>query len=272
MHGKLKDKVALITGAGSGIGKATAQLFASESATVIVSDASLHAAQKVAQVISQDGSSAEAVQLDVTSEETWNSVMNEIVDRHGKLDVLVNNAGISKSKHISEMAFDEWRSVMAVNLDGVFLGTKSALHVMANSGGGSIVNVASVSGITPSAGASNYSASKSAVRLFSKTAAIECADARTGVRVNIVTPGGVKTPMWEKEPFFQSLTEQHGGTEAAFAAISNGTPSQEFFTPEEVARTIMYLASDDSSHLTGVEIVLDRRPPSKLRLREDFSN
>lgn len=145
---------------------------------------------------------------------------------------------------------------MSVNLDGVFLGTKHAIDAMGT--GGSIVNVASVSGITPSAGAAAYCASKAAVRMFSKTAAIECADANNGVRVNVVTPSGVKTPMWEKEEFFRALMDEHGGIEGAYAAMAGDTPSHQFFSPEEVAETILYLASDESSHLTGTEIVLDR--------------
>ena len=248
--------VALVTGAASGIGEAVAKNFAVEGATVIVSDAQLDAAENVTRAIHDAGGKAEAVALDVTDEAAWKSVMAGIAERHGRLDVLVNNAGISISKPIVEMTLDEWRRVMAVNLDGVFLGTKYAIAAMKN--GGSIVNVASVSGITPSAGASNYCASKAAVRIFSKTAAIECADAKNGIRVNVVTPGGVKTPMWEKEEFFKALIEDHGGTEEAYAAMAGDTPSHQFFTPEEVAQTILYLASDESSHLTGTEIVLDR--------------
>ena len=158
--------MALVTGAGSGIGEATARLFAVEGATAIVSDARIDAAENVAQAICDDGGMAEAVALDVAMEEDWKSVMSDIRSRHGKLDILVNNAGISISKRITEMALEEWRRVLAVNLDGVFLGTKSAIHTMTQKSGGSIVNVASVSGMTPSAGASNYCASKSAVRIF----------------------------------------------------------------------------------------------------------
>jgi NAD(P)-dependent dehydrogenase (short-subunit alcohol dehydrogenase family) len=129
---------------------------------------------------------------------------------------------------------------------------------MAKAGGGSIVNVASVSGITPMGGAMAYCASKAAVRMLSRAVAIECADARNGVRVNTVTPGGVRTPMWEKEGLFRALVHEHGGVEEAFAALSGTSPSQQFFSAEEIARTILYLASDDSAHLSGVEIVVDR--------------
>ena len=109
-----------------------------------------------------------------------------------------------------------------------------------------------------SAGASAYCASKAAVRMFSKSVAIECADGKTGIRVNVVTPGGVKTPMWEQEQFFQDLMTEHGGVEEAFAAMAGQLPSHRFFTAADVAQTILYLASDESSHLTGTEIVMDR--------------
>ena len=233
--GNLDNKIVFVTGAGSGIGEATAKLCAAEGATVIVSDVRLDVAESVAGAIRATGGKADAADLDVTDEATWQSVMAGVAERHGKLDVLVNSAGISVSKPIVETTLDEWRKVMTVNLDGVFLGTKYAIAAMKN--GGSIVNVASVSGITPSAGGSNYCASKAAVRIFSKTAAIECADAKNGIRVNVVTPGGVKTPMWEKEEFFKALIEDHGGTEEAYAAMAGDTPSHQFFTPEEVAQT-----------------------------------
>ena len=139
-----------------------------------------------------------------------------------------------------------------------YTGTKYAIAAMRPNGGGSIVNLGSVSGIRPSGGATAYCASKAAVRMFSKAVAIECVDAKTGIRVNLVTPGGVKTPMWEQEDFFRAMISEYGSSEAAFAAMAGDTPSHQFFSPEEIARTLLYLASDDSSHLTGTEIVVDR--------------
>jgi 3(or 17)beta-hydroxysteroid dehydrogenase len=258
VHGRVQGKVALVTGAGSGIGKATAVLFAKKGAVVLVADISMDAAQAVTNEIVAAGGNAEAVLLDVANEANWRQAIEQALNNHQRLDVLVNNAGISFAKPIDEMSLDEWRRVMSVNLDGVFLGTKHAISAMKKSGGGSIINVASVSGIKPSPTASAYCASKAAIRIFSKTAAIECADSKTGVRVNLVTPGGVKTPMWEKMEFFQGIVAQTGGTEKAFAAMEAATASQKFFTAEEVASSILYLASDESSHLTGTEVVLDR--------------
>jgi NAD(P)-dependent dehydrogenase (short-subunit alcohol dehydrogenase family) len=243
-----------VTGAGSGIGRATALLLAKEGAAVIVADINRVAADQVASEIRDAGGRTEAAELDVADETAWTRVIERILNHYQRLDVLVNNAGVSFAKPIAETNLSEWRRVMAVNLDGVFLGTKHAIGAMKK--GGSIVNVASVSGITPFPGATAYGASKAAVRHFSKIAAIECADAKTGIRVNVVTPSGVTTPMWDTMDFFKELVAQHGGWEEAFAAMTGTAESHRFFSPEEVAQTILYLASDESAHLTGTEIVM----------------
>jgi NAD(P)-dependent dehydrogenase (short-subunit alcohol dehydrogenase family) len=189
--GRVHAKVALVTGAASGIGRATATLLAAEGATVILTDIDSHAVEQVASEIRDGGRQAEAMRLDVAEETAWVGVMETILDRHQRLDVLVNNAGVSFAKPIADMTIADWRRVLGVNLDGVFLGTKHAILAMRSQRGGSIINVASVSGITPYPEASAYGASKAAVRHFSKVAAIECADARSGIRVNLVTPAGV---------------------------------------------------------------------------------
>ncbi len=251
---RVQDKLALVTGAGSGIGRATATLLAREGAMVLVADIDAQATQAVATEIGH----AEPLVLDVTDEEAWRQKTGQILARHGRLDVVVNNAGISFAKPVADMSLQEWRQVLAVNLDGVFLGTKHGILALKAGGGGSIVNVASVSGIKPFAGASAYGAAKAAVRLLSKIAAVECQDARNGVRVNVVTPGGVKTPMWQAMDFFRGLMDEHGGEQEAFAAMAGAVPSQQFFSAEEVARTILYLASDESAHLSGIEVIMDR--------------
>jgi NAD(P)-dependent dehydrogenase (short-subunit alcohol dehydrogenase family) len=254
--GRVHAKVALVTGAGSGIGRATAILLAQEEAKVIVSDTNAQAAEQVASEIREGGGRTEAMKLDVTEESAWAAVTEAILTHHQRLDVVVNNAGISFAKPIAETTLAEWRRVLGVNLDGVFLGTRHAIGVMRSAGGGSIINVASVSGINPYPEASAYGASKAAVRHFSKVAAIECADARTGIRVNVVSPGGVKTPIWESLEFFRDLVAKHGGTEQAYAALAGTSASNQFSSPEDIARTIFYLASDESAHLNGVELVI----------------
>jgi NAD(P)-dependent dehydrogenase (short-subunit alcohol dehydrogenase family) len=257
-QGRVHGKVALVTGAGSGIGRATATLLASEGAVVLVADLNGHAAQAVAAEIASAGGRAEPLPLDVSDEAAWQEATARVLAAHRRLDVLVNNAGVSFGKPVAEMTLDEWRRVLAVNLDGVFLGTKYGIRAMQLGGGGSIVNVASVSGIRAFAGAAAYGAGKAAVRLLSRVAAIECRDAGTGVRVNLVTPGGVKTPMWQAMDFFRDLAAEHGSAEGAFAALAGSVPSQAFFSPEDVARSVLYLASDESSHLSGVEVIMDR--------------
>jgi 3(or 17)beta-hydroxysteroid dehydrogenase len=254
--GRVHAKIALVTGAGSGIGKATAILLANEGATVIVSDIGIQAAEQVAGAICDRGGKADAVNLDVAKESAWMAVIEGVLTRHNRIDVLVNNAGVSFAKAIAETTIDEWQRVLSVNLNGVFLGTKHAILAMRSAGGGSIINVASVSGINAYPEANAYGVSKAAIRHFSKIAAIECADAKTGIRVNVVTPGGVKTPMWESMEFFRDLVAQHGGTEQAFAAMAGTSTSNQFTSPEDIARTILYLSSDESAHLTGVELVI----------------
>ncbi len=254
--GRVQDKIALVTGGGSGIGRATAILLAQEGATAVVADINLAAAQRVAGEIDASGAKAEAVRLDVADEDSWTAALDNLLSGHRQLDALVNNAGLSFAKPVAEMTLQDWRRILSVNLDGVFLGTKHAIRAMRSGKGGSIINVASVSGINAYAAGSAYGASKAAVRMLSRAAAIECADAKSGIRVNVVSPGGVKTPMWETMDFFQQLMAKHGGTEQAFAALAGSAGSQQFFSAEEVARTILYLASDESAHLNGAEIIL----------------
>jgi NAD(P)-dependent dehydrogenase (short-subunit alcohol dehydrogenase family) len=229
---------------------------AQEGATAILTDIESHAVEQVAREIRDIGCEAESMTLDVADESAWVAAMETILTRYHRFDVLVNNAGVSFAKPIATITIEEWKRVLAVNLAGVFLGTKHAVLAMRSRGAGSIINVASVSGITPYPEASAYGASKAAVRHFSKIAAIECADANLGIRVNVVTPGGVMTPMWESMGFFQELVAKQGGREAAFAAMAGTSASNQFSSPEDIARTILYLASDESAHLTGVELVI----------------
>ncbi len=255
---RVHDKVALVTGAGSGIGRACATLLAGEGALVLVADVNHDATRAVARAITDAGGRAEPLRLDVSDESAWQAAIDRILVTHGRLDVLVNNAGIAFGKPVADTSLAEWRRVLAVNLDGVFLGTKHGIRAMQAGKGGSIVNVASVSGIKPFAGASAYGASKTAVRLLTRIAAIECQDAGNGVRVNVVSPGGVKTPLWQTMDFFRDLVARHGGTEEAFAAMAGGVGSQQFYSADDVARTILYLACDEAAHLTGIEVVMDR--------------
>src|SRR5574341_16715 len=233
--GRLAEKTALITGAASGIGKATAILLAREGAKVGVADIDENGAQNTAsEILSWDGT-AVAYALDVASEQEWQRVIDDLLQKWERLDILVNNAGISFAKPLTEMSLAEWRRVFAVNLDGVFLGTKHGMIAMRKGGGGSIINVASASGIKAGPGASAYCASKAAVRMFSKAVALECAQNGDNIRVNTVSPGGVMTPMWESMGFWQDLKKQTGSAEASWQAMSQDLPLKRFAKPEEIA-------------------------------------
>jgi NAD(P)-dependent dehydrogenase (short-subunit alcohol dehydrogenase family) len=257
VNGRVADKIALVTGAASGIGRATASLLASEGAKVVVTDVADKMAQEVTEQIGRDGGKAVFIPLDVSDESAWQNVIDRILHDFAGLDIAVNNAGIASSRPITEMTLAEWRRVMQVNLDGVFLGTKYAIQLMKAGKGGSIINVASASGIKASAGASAYCASKAAVRLFSKTVALECLAAGLKIRVNIVSPGGVRTPIWEKMDFWPGLVAEHGSEEAAWKALA-GSSSDGFFSPDDIASAILFLAADESSYMNATELVIDR--------------
>lgn len=253
---RLEGKTALITGAASGIGRATALLFAREGARVAVTDLDGRGAEEVASRIADEGGDARADVLDVRLEDHWEREIESVLELWGALDVLVANAGVSRARPVDEMTLEEWRDVHAVNLDGVFLGTKHAVRAMREAGGGgSIVIVSSATGLKASAGASAYGSSKAAVLMFARTVALECA--REGIRVNAVHPAGVRTPMWESMDFFRDLAREHGGIDGAWEALERSSPMGRFATPEEIAAGILFLASDEASYVTGSALVID---------------
>jgi NAD(P)-dependent dehydrogenase (short-subunit alcohol dehydrogenase family) len=251
--GRLAGKAALITGAGSGIGAAIARLFADEGCKVALADTNQSAAEAGSQAICAIGGTALAVLLNVASDDSWDVCMRAVLDRWSRLDVLVNCAGIALSNPISETSLEEWRAVHAVNLDGVFLGTRAGIQAMVGSGGGSIINIASIAGLDVYPGAAAYASSKAAVIHFSKVAARECDQARNRVRINVVAPGGVRTPIWKSTALWKSLAKKSEGT-----AWRKLDPQNAFFQPEEIASSVLYLASDESRHVNGSVLVLNR--------------
>jgi NAD(P)-dependent dehydrogenase (short-subunit alcohol dehydrogenase family) len=255
--GRVANKVALVTGAASGIGKATALLLAKEGAVVVLTDIATEAGQQVAEEIRCNGGNVVFQTLDVTDEAAWERLTDRILHDFATLDIAVNNAGVAVSRPVTEMSLAEWRRVLQINLDGVFLGTKYALRMMQSGNGGSIINVSSASGIKAAAKGSAYCASKAAIRMFSKTVALECIAAGMKIRVNLVSPGAVKTPMWEQQDFWPGLVSQHGSPEAAWQALA-GSSSDGFFPPEDIAKAILFLASDESYYMTAGELVIDR--------------
>jgi NAD(P)-dependent dehydrogenase (short-subunit alcohol dehydrogenase family) len=240
---RLQGKVALITGAASGMGKSEAEIFAKEGAKVVVADVLDAEGKAVADGI---GTSARYVHLDVTSEPAWEQVVATTVAQFGKLDILVNNAGISGTFDADTMSTSAWDKLMDVNAKGVFLGMKSALPVMVKAGAGSIVNISSVSGFVAQLGLHMaYNASKGAVRLMTKSAAVQYA--RKGIRVNSVHPGvlpAMRTSKALADPNYR---------EKMLAAVPMGRVGRV----EEVAYAVLFLASDEASYITGTELVVD---------------
>ena len=246
---RVKGKVAIVTGGAGGLGKAHALLLAKEGAKVVVTDTNEAQGKRVVEEIKKQGGEAIFIKHDVSSEKEWDRVIRETLERFGKLDILVNNAGVNIWKKIEDTTLDEWRWLMSVNLDGVFLGTKYAMGAMKKSGGGSIINISSVAGIVGTLDTSAYHASKGGVRLFTKAAALECSKAGYdyNIRVNSVHPGVIKTAMVEgllnDEEKMKSALSWH--------------PIGHFGEPEDIAYGVLYLASDESKFITGAELVID---------------
>jgi NAD(P)-dependent dehydrogenase (short-subunit alcohol dehydrogenase family) len=245
--GRVQGKVALVTGGASGLGLATAEALAAEGARVVIGDIN-HEASKRAVAKLGPGVSSEA--LDVTREDDWTAATDRIVADFGRLDILVNNAGVVLLKDVEATTLAEWRSLMAVNLDGVFLGCKHAVRVMKKRGG-SIVNISSVAGLIGHPSLMAYCASKGGVRLLTKSVALHCARQGYDIRCNSVHPSFAETPMVDG---MVALSPNPAKTRAAYAAAA---PLGRLAQPAEVARTVLFLASDDSAFTTGAELVID---------------
>lgn len=248
----LEGAIALVTGAASGIGAACARFLAAAGAVVYCADRDRAGVEAVAGAIG-DGRGV-GLALDVADEPGWDAAMATIRARHRALSVLVHAAGVSAASALVETSLREWRRVLAVNLDGAFLATRHGVQAMREHGG-AIVLIGSASGIRPAAGAAAYSTSKAGLAMLARTAAKECRDAGLPIRVNVVSPGGVRTPMWRAMPFFQALVAEHGSEDAAYAALAGGGPP--FAEPEDVARVVLFLVSDAARHVTGVELPMD---------------
>ena len=240
---RLAGKVALVSGAASGMGRSEAEIFAREGAKVILADV-LEAEGK--QVADKIGAAARFVKLDVTSETEWDAAVKAAVSAFGKLDVLVNNAGISGTYDQDMLSSAAWDKVMAVNAKGVFLGMKYAIPLMKKAGGGAIVNISSISGFVGQDGVHMaYNASKGAVRIMTKTAAVQ--HAADGIRVNSVHPGFMP-------PMRTSKTSADPTWRAKMLAA---VPMKREGRVEEVAHAVLFLASDEASYITGTELVVD---------------
>ena len=250
----LSGRVGLVTGCGSGIGAAVARLLASHGAVTYGLDLKARGVEG----IDEHHSTARAVtdlQLDVRKESDWEVAIATVLEQEGRLDILVHAAGVSAASPVAETAFEQWRQVLATNLDGSFLAIKHGIRAMRDAGG-AIVLLGSASGIRPAAGAAAYATSKAAVSMLARTAAKECRDAELPIRINVVSPAGVRTPMWRTMPFFQDLVHELGSEAAAFAALE-AEGGGRFAEPEEIAQSVLFLVSDEAHHITGVELPID---------------
>ena len=243
---RLEGKVALISGGARGQGAVEAKLFAQEGAKVVIGDILDAEGQQVEAEINETGRECVYVHLDVTSEEDWGTAIGEAVSRFGKLDVLVNNAGIFPPASIEDTTEELWDRIMDINGKGVFLGTKLAIPEMRKSGGGSIINISSVAGLRASAGAAAYGASKGAVRLLTKATAIQYAG--DSIRANSVHPGVIETEMTLPNLLIDEDARRRSADRVPLGRIGQ---------PEDVAWGVLFLASDESSFMTGSELVID---------------
>ena len=243
---KLNDRVAIVTGGAGGIGKEICKCLIGEGAKVVMADLSEASATTAIGEINSDSDKVTYHKLDVTNEESWKNLYKYVEKQFNKLDILVNNAGIYLLKNIEETTLSDWQHVMNVNATGVFLGTKLALPLMRPTGSGSIINISSTSGITGSPFEGAYTASKGAVRLFTKSAALHAA--KDNIRINSVHPATTDTSMveviWESSPDIRKT-------------VTENVPLGRLAEPDEIAKTVLFLASDDSSYMTGSELIVD---------------
>lgn len=251
---RLLDKITLVTGAASGIGKAVAELFAQEGSVVILSDIQDAVGKEI---VNQLGQKTSYLYLDVSQENDWINAVDYIQKHFGKLDILINNAGIggftqTKGPHNAEnVDLESWRQVMSVNADGVALGCKHAIALMKPNKKGSIVNISSRSGLVGIPHMVAYAASKAAVRNHTKSVALYCAEKKYGIRCNSIHPGAILTPMWD--PMLGKGQQR----ENMIKQIANEIPLGKMGTPLDVAFAALYLASDESAYVTGIELNVD---------------
>ena len=242
--GKLDGKVALISGAARGQGEAEARVFVAEGASVVLGDVLEDQAKAVADDL---GERAVAVRLDVTDEDSWKEAVATAEREFGRLDVLVNNAGVAGYSPIADMPLEAYLRIVNVNQIGPFLGMKTAIPLLQRDGGGAIVNTSSIAGVQGFAGTAAYASSKWALRGMSKVAALELAS--LGIRVNSIYPGSVDTPMLRPDALEGALIDM--------SDVIAGIPMKRMASADEIARLVLFLACDDSSYCTGAEIVVD---------------
>ena len=249
--GRVDGKAALVTGAAQGLGAAAAERLAMEGASVLLTDIDAATVERTAERIAeQSRCKVRWLQHDVTEEADWHRALDLARDEFGGLNILVNNAGIGALGSVEDETLENWRRVHAIDLDSVFIGCKLAIPLMAGSGGGSIVNISSISGIIAGHNLAAYNSAKAAVRHLSKSVALHCARSRNGIRCNSVHPSFVDTPILDG-------LAGAAGRDAAIAKLERQIPLGRIGRPEEVGYAVLYLASDESGFTTGTELIVD---------------
>lgn len=259
---RLSGKVALVSGGLRGIGLAIAERYLAEGARVVVADLAAPDSTSVTETLHSLGTNAGYIQMDVAQESQWRTAEAHVRDTHGRLDILVNNAGIDCTSAVESLEYEAWRRIMSINVDGVFLGTKTFTPLLAATGaktryGSSVINISSIMGLVGYGDTSAYNAGKGAVRLFTKAVAIEFAQKRTPIRVNSIHPGFVDTPLLEIGMRKWAALGMGKTAQDLIDGIAAATPVGRLADPEEIAGAAFFLASDDSSYCTGSELVID---------------
>jgi NAD(P)-dependent dehydrogenase (short-subunit alcohol dehydrogenase family) len=250
---RVRGKIAIVTGGALGLGAASARMLAREGATVVVTDLKDSEGKEVVKKINDKGGKALYLHHDVSREDEWEAVLARTVKEFGRLDVLVNNAGVAYSTLPEEQTLEKWRWLMSINLDGVFLGTKHAIRAMKQHPpkGGSIINLSSIEGLVGDPELGAYDASKGGVRLYTKSVAIYCAREKLNIRVNSIHPGYIWTPMVE------NYLREHGDVGEGRKAADALHPIGHIGEPDDIAYGVVYLASDESKFVTGAELIID---------------
>jgi 3(or 17)beta-hydroxysteroid dehydrogenase len=248
---RMRGKSAVVTGGALGIGRACALKLAEEGSAVAVTDVDVDKGSVVVEEIRRRGGDAIFIAHDVADEARWDYVMRAVIERYKELNVLVNNAGVALAKDVEHTTLEEWRWLMSINLDGVFLGTKHAIQAMKANRGCSIVNLSSIEGLVGDPNLAAYNASKGGVRLLTKSAALYCARAGYNIRVNSVHPGYIWTPMVE------NYLRSQGDVAQGRKLLDSLHPIGHVGEPDDIAYGVLYLASDEAKFVTGTELVID---------------
>ncbi|MCH2490456.1 MAG: SDR family oxidoreductase [Flavobacteriales bacterium] len=249
---RVKNKVAIVTGGASGLGKSSAKLLAKEGAKIVVSDIDEEGGKKVVQQIKEDGGEAIFIKQDVAKEDEWKNVIETTLETYGKLHILANSAGIGLGGTVEDVTLEDWKNLIDINLNGTFLGTKYGIKGMRKTDeGGSIINFSSIEGLIGDPNLPAYNASKGGVTIFTKSAALHCAKQGYGIRINSIHPAYIWTPMVE------NFLKAQGDVEEGKKQLESLHPIGHLGEPDDIGCGVVYLASDESKFMTGSELVID---------------